>query len=33
LFAPLGAVTVGFVGTGAYSLDALMGFALPEQVP
>jgi putative oxidoreductase len=24
------AVALGFVGTGAYSLDALMGFALPE---
>jgi putative oxidoreductase len=24
------AVALGFVGTGAYSLDALLGFALPE---
>jgi putative oxidoreductase len=26
------AVALGFVGTGAYSLDALMGFALPEPI-
>jgi putative oxidoreductase len=26
------AVALGFVGTGAYSLDALIGFALPEPI-
>ena len=26
------AIALGFIGTGAYSLDALMGFALPEPI-